>query len=157
MDVGQLSAIDGRVQRQWRLESVAVTAPVSLAVAVGLIFVPIAAGLKVLLAVGVAAALIGGGLWLVGVRYRNWRYALADDVLVLRHGVWVHRTSLTPYFRVQNVDVTEGPLERWLGLKRLTIRTASASTDASIPGLDAAEADALRLRILERAGRDAAV
>ena len=59
--------------------------------------------------------------------------------------------------RVQNVDVSQGPLERWLGLKKLTIRTASASTDATIPGLDDADAEQLRIRILERAGQDAAV
>ena len=82
---------------------------------------------------------------------------MADDVLILEHGVWTRRRSTTPYFRVQNVDVRQGPLERWFDLKRLTIRTASAFTDASIPGLDAAAAEELRHRILERAGRDAAV
>ena len=105
----------------------------------------------------VIAAVAAGLQFVVGIRYRYWRYGLADDVLILQRGVWTRRRSMTPYFRVQNVDITQGPLERWLGLKRLTIRTASAFTDASIPGLDGEDAEGLRIRILERAGHDAAV
>ncbi len=93
----------------------------------------------------------------MAIRYRYWRYGLAVHALILEHGVWTRRRSMTPYFRVQNVDVSQGPLERWLGLKRLTIRTASAFTDATIPGLDSVEAEKLRMMILDRAGRDAAV
>ena len=102
-------------------------------------------------------ALPVSALTIVGVRYRHWCYGLRDDVLVLEHGVWSRQRSITPYYRVQNVDLTAGPLERWLGLQRLTIKTASASTDATIPGLDKQAAKELAERILLRAGRDAAV
>lgn len=151
-----LTAIDRRVQQQWRIEALLVTVPIAV-VAIALSFVlplpPWLAGLTVLLGVTLPTATLA----LVGVRYQHWRYGLRDDILVLQHGVWSRQRSITPYYRVQNVDLTAGPLERWLGLQRLTIQTASASTDATIPGLDKQAAKELAERILLRAGRDAAV
>ncbi|MCY4495438.1 MAG: PH domain-containing protein [Acidimicrobiaceae bacterium] len=151
-----LTAIDRRVQRQWRIEVLLVTAPLAI-VATSLSFVlsypPWLVGLTVLAGMTLPAT----ALALVSVRYRHWRYALREDSLVLQHGVWFRQRSVTPYYRVQNVDLTAGPLERWLGLQRLTIKTASSSTDATIPGLDKQDAKNLAERILLRAGRDAAV
>ena len=151
-----MSAVDPRVQTQWRIEAGAVGAVAVIAtiIVAALISGPLPLRLLVV-AAGVAIASLLQ--WIVSIRYRHWRYGLADDVLILEHGVWTHRHSMTPYFRVQNVDITQGPLERQLGLKQLTIRTASAFTDATIPGLDSAAAESLRTRILERAGRDASV
>jgi len=149
--------IDPRVRRQWRIEALLAGFVVAFIAAILSSAPDISWIWRVVLLVG-AVGLIGGGLQLlVSLRYRFWRYGLAEDVLILEHGVWTRRRSMTPYFRVQNVDVSQGPLERWLGLKKLTIRTASASTDATIPGLDDADAEQLRIRILERAGQDAAV
>jgi len=153
----ELVAIDARVRTQWRVEWLGLAVPIVLVVAVVLIVTPVSLAIAVSVSVALALLLIGGGLWYVNVQFRHWRYGLGDDVLVLQSGVWTRRLSMTPYFRVQNVDVTAGPFERRLGLKRLTISTASAATDASIPGLDADDADRLRERILKRAGRDAAV
>ena len=149
--------IDPRVRRQWRVQWLLGAVPFTLAVAAVLVLSPV--GLVAALAITIAVGLvvIGGGIWYVDLQFRHWRYGLGDDVLVLQYGVWNRRLSMTPYFRVQNVDVTAGPMERWLGLKQLTISTASAATDATIPGLDAAEADRLRQKILARAGHDAAV
>lgn len=152
-----LRPIDQRVRTQWRLESLLVSLLASIALGVALVASPLPKVWAGAAFVGAAIVLVSGLLGLVEIRFRSWRYGLGDDVLVLEYGVWTRRRSMTPYYRVQNVDLTAGPLERWLGLQRLTIKTASASTDATIPGLDASEATDLRLRILERAGRDAAV
>ena len=153
----EMTPLDPRVQRQWRLEAAAFSTFVAV-VLLGLSFLlPWSGAARLGLAVVVIAAIAAGLQYAVGIRYRYWRYGLAEDVLILQRGVWTRRRSMTPYFRVQNVDITQGPLERWLGLKRLTIRTASAFTDASIPGLDAEDAESLRIRILQRAGHDAAV
>lgn len=153
----ELMPVDARVRTQWRVEWLLFAVPVTVAVAAVLIVTPVPLAIALACSVGWALLLIGGGLWYVSLQFRHWRYGLGDDVLVLQSGVWTRRLSMTPYYRVQNVDVTAGPFERRLGLKRLTISTASAATDATIPGLDGDDADELRERILERAGRDAAV
>jgi membrane protein YdbS with pleckstrin-like domain len=92
-----------------------------------------------------------------GVRYRNWSYEVAEDALELRHGVVERVHSAIPYYRVQYVDINQGPLERLIGLARLQVHTAAASSDATIPGIATGEADALRRVILERAGSGDAV
>ena len=90
-------------------------------------------------------------------RYAHWRYAVAEDALELRHGVLFRTTSLIPYFRVQHIDVNQGPVERALGLSRLVVRTASSTTDAELPGIPADRAETLRRLILERTGHGDAV
>ena len=92
-----------------------------------------------------------------GLRYRNWRYEVADGALELRHGVVERVHSAIPYYRVQYVDINQGPIERLIGVARLRVHTAAASSDATIPGIATGEADALRQVILERAGSGDAV
>jgi membrane protein YdbS with pleckstrin-like domain len=48
-------------------------------------------------------------------------------------------------------------VERLVGLSRLIIHTASAGTDATVPGIAAEEAEELRRVILARAGTGDAV
>ena len=122
-----------------------------------LLGLPTLVGAGVLLALrgpaaGGAALLVGTlllGLALSGVqrRFAAWAYAERDDDLLLRRGVVFRRTSVVPYGRMQYVDVTAGPLDRRLGLASLVLHTAAAVTDATIPGLDAREADRLRDRL----------
>jgi uncharacterized protein len=94
---------------------------------------------------------------LPGLEYRNWRYEVAEDALELRHGVLRRVHSAIPYFRVQHIDVTQGPVERMVGVSRLIVHTASAGTDATIPGIAAGDAEGLRRLILRRAGTGDAV
>ena len=54
------------------------------------------------------------------------------------------RTVIVPYGRMQLVDVTTGPVDRWLGIAAVQLHTAAATTDASIPGLTTDEAARLR-------------
>jgi membrane protein YdbS with pleckstrin-like domain len=111
---------------------------------------------------GLAAGLLAvvGGLaawWLPRASYRHWRYQVAGDALELRHGVVRRVHSAIPYFRVQHIDVAQGPVERAVGLARLVVHTASAGTDATIPGIATGEAEGLRRLILARAGSGDAV
>jgi membrane protein YdbS with pleckstrin-like domain len=93
--------------------------------------------------------LVATGLALSAVdrRWRAWGYAERADDLLVRRGVLVRRMSVVPYGRMQYVDVTAGPLDRRLGLARVTLHTAAAASDASIPGLPVAEANRLRDRL----------
>ncbi|MFF5232153.1 PH domain-containing protein [Dactylosporangium sp. NPDC000521] len=95
------------------------------------------------------AALVLGGLRAVFMRrsIRAWGYAERAEDLLVRHGLLVRRLSIVPYARMQFVDVTAGPLERATGLATVTLHTAAAASDASVPGLEAAEATRLRDRL----------
>lgn len=92
-----------------------------------------------------------------GLRYRHWTYRMGTDALEVYSGVAVRTHSVIPYFRVQHVDTSQGPVERRLGLSNLRVRTASAATHATLPGLAASDAGEIRRIILERAGSGDAV
>ena len=100
--------------------------------------------LAVVLIVGTVTGLL---LQAVRRRYEAWGYLERDDDLLVRRGVLVRRTSVVPYGRMQYVDVTAGPLDRRMGLATVTLHTAAAATDASIPGLRSLEAARLRDRL----------
>jgi uncharacterized protein len=80
-------------------------------------------------------------------RYRAWGYAERGDDLLVRRGLLVKRLSVVPYGRMQLIEVSAGPVDRVFGLATVQLHTASASTDARIPGLRAAEAQRLRDRL----------
>lgn len=94
---------------------------------------------------------------LPSLAFDRWRYELAETALELRRGVVVQTHTAIPYFRVQHIDITRSPVERALGLSQLVVRTAAASTDATIPGVAVSDADELRDVILARTGRGDAV
>lgn len=121
-----------------------------------------------LLAAGFGAAqFVWGGWWWTGaavvgamylfqlimipLRVRNTRWYETDNELLISKGKLNQTFTVVPYGRIQFVDVTAGPLTRALGLKEVALHTASASTDATIPGLPDAEADALRERLAVQA------
>lgn len=108
-----------------------------------------------LVIVGAALALycLAVLLWLAARRARAIGYQLRDDDLVVRRGVMVRRTVAVPYGRMQLVDTSQGPIMRRFDLATLTLRTASAGTDASIPGLPSDEALRVRDELARRAER----
>ncbi|GGU91970.1 hypothetical protein GCM10010182_03870 [Actinomadura cremea] len=81
---------------------------------------------------------------------RSFGYAERADDLIVTHGVFVKRLIVVPYGRMQFVDVTAGLLERWMGIATVRMHTAAAATDATVPGLPAAEAALLRDRLAQK-------
>jgi membrane protein YdbS with pleckstrin-like domain len=98
---------------------------------------------------GFAALIVIIRLVLVGRTYRSWGYVEREDDLYITHGVLFRSLVAVPYGRMQLVEVQSGPLERAFGLATVTLKTASAETNASIPGLVPAEASRLRDRLTE--------
>jgi membrane protein YdbS with pleckstrin-like domain len=85
---------------------------------------------------------------LVFLRYRRWRFEVAEDAVYLERGVLTHVTSVVPFVRVQHVDSQRGPVERAVGLASVVVYTAgSRGADVTIPGLSPDRADALRERL----------
>lgn len=89
------------------------------------------------------------GWWLIGRNARLWGYAERDADLYIRHGAMFREMIAVPYGRMQYVDVTSGPLEQLYGIATVNLHTASARTNATIPGLTADEAARLRDRLTE--------
>ncbi|MDT7571421.1 MAG: uncharacterized protein QOE05_1595 [Actinomycetota bacterium] len=130
------------------LRRVEVALFVTLPCIVAAVVVAVVAGLVESAAVAATGVVLSGlALSAVHRRWLAWGYAERDEDLLVRRGVLVRRTSVVPYGRMQYVDVTAGPLDRRLGLARVTLHTAAAASDASIPGLPAAEATRLRDRL----------
>ncbi|MFH0243005.1 PH domain-containing protein [Streptomyces sp. HK10] len=99
-----------------------------------------------------AAAPAAASLWgwrAVARNWASWRYAERDDDLLIARGVVWRGLTVVPYGRMQLVEVTSGPLERYFGLARVQLHTAAATTDAHIPGLAPEEAERLRERLTE--------
>jgi membrane protein YdbS with pleckstrin-like domain len=55
-------------------------------------------------------------------------YLVGDRSLRVAQGAWTREEVTLSYANVQNIEVTQGPLERVFGFKSLTISTAGADT-----------------------------
>lgn len=88
--------------------------------------------------------------WLIGRQVGAWGYAERADDLLIRHGVMFRVMVVVPYGRMQFVDVQAGPVDRMFDVAHVQLHTASAGTDARIPGLNAKEAARLRDRLASR-------
>ena len=89
-------------------------------------------------------------LLLIPRQVRAIGYAEREDDLLIRRGIFFQRTLVVPYGRMQYVDIGAGPVERGVGLCTLKLHTASAGTNAEIPGLPAAEGARLREQLSAR-------
>lgn len=66
----------------------------------------------------------------IHVRYDTTWYVLTDRSLRIRRGVLVlHELTIT-FENVQNVTVTQGPLERWFGIASVVVETAGGGASA---------------------------
>lgn len=90
-------------------------------------------------------------LWVIPARVKLHRYQETDDELLITKGKFWHVFTVVPYGRIQFVDVTAGPIARSFGLKNVVLHTASSTSDSTVYGLPAAEADALRERLTVKA------
>jgi len=104
---------------------------------------------RLLLATGLPVLAVASALgWVaIGRNVASWAYAERDDDLLIRRGVTFLRCAVVPYGRMQLVDVTAGPLQRWFGVATVHLHTAAAGTNARIPGLSPQEAARLRDRL----------
>ena len=86
----------------------------------------------------------------------SWRYAERDDDLLVRRGRLFRRLTVVPYGRMQVIEVSANPISHRLGIARVTLVTASAETDATIPGVPTETAHALRDRLAAKGEASAA-
>ena len=87
---------------------------------------------------------------------RSWRYAEREQDLLVTHGRLRRSLSVVPYGRMQVIEVSANPVSHRLGIARVTLVTASADTDATIPGVPTETAHALRDRLAAKGEASAA-
>lgn len=77
----------------------------------------------------------------------SWRYAEREQDLLVTHGRLQRSLSVVPYGRMQVIEVSANPIAQRLGIATVKLVTASASTDATVPGLPVDVAHELRDRL----------
>jgi membrane protein YdbS with pleckstrin-like domain len=60
----------------------------------------------------------------IHLRYDTTWYVLGSRSLRIRRGIWVIRETTITYENVQNIKVTQGPLERIFGIANVLVETA---------------------------------
>lgn len=63
--------------------------------------------------------------------YAQWGYIIEDDKIVIKHGIFFIKTVIVPVIRIQNITLSQGPINRKLGLYNIEIALASGNHDIS--------------------------
>jgi putative membrane protein len=75
-------------------------------------------------------------------RYHTMRYKFTAEGISMKWGILFRREIILNYARIQDIHLQSNLLERWLGLARILVQTASgsASAEMTIEGLKQFEA-----------------
>ncbi len=65
-------------------------------------------------------------------RYHTMRYTFTDEGISMRWGILFRREIIISYARIQDIHLRANFVERWLGLARVLIQTASGSSGAEM-------------------------
>ncbi len=84
-------------------------------------------------------------MFLVSKRYEMAGYALRENDVIHKHGVWWQVVTTIPFNRMQHCEISQGPIQNAFGLATLRVFTAGGtSSDLSIDGLDHEEAKRIK-------------
>ena len=65
-------------------------------------------------------------------RYHTMRYRFDEEGISMRWGILFRREVVLNYARIQDIHLSSNIVERWLGLARIQIQTASGSAAAEM-------------------------
>jgi uncharacterized membrane protein YdbT with pleckstrin-like domain len=65
-------------------------------------------------------------------RYRTLRYHFDDEGVTMRWGILFRREISLTYARIQDIHLTSNVVERWLGLAKIQVQTASGNAGAEM-------------------------
>ena len=77
-------------------------------------------------------------------RYHTMRYRFDDEGISMRWGILFRREVHLTYARIQDIHLRSNVVERWLGLAKIQIQTASGSSSAEMTIEGLLEYEALR-------------
>jgi putative membrane protein len=84
-------------------------------------------------------------LWLhYYCRYRTLRYRFDDEGVWMAWGVLFKREINLAYRRIQDINVTRGLIQRWLGLASVAVQTAAGASTPEMTIEGVLDADGLR-------------
>jgi putative membrane protein len=66
------------------------------------------------------------------IRYKTLRYRFDDEGVSMSWGLLFHKEIYLTYRRLQDIHVTRNLLERWMGLAKVPIQTASGTSGATM-------------------------
>jgi len=97
----------------------------------------------------VLASLVAGPFFLFVLiplyfRYHTMRYRFSDEGVSMRWGILFRKEINLTFARIQDIHLTSNFVERWLGLARIQIQTASGSAKAEMVIEGVTECGALR-------------
>jgi len=65
-------------------------------------------------------------------RYHSMRYRFSEEGVAMQWGVLFRREINLAYARIQDIHLSSNVVERWLGLARIQVQTASGSAGAEM-------------------------
>ena len=78
------------------------------------------------------------------IKFRTLRYRFDDEGVWRRQGLLWRREVNVAYRRIQDIHLTSGLIQRWLGLATVSIQTAAGSATPEVTIEGVLEAEALR-------------
>lgn len=84
------------------------------------------------------------------LRYKTMRYRFDDDGVSMSYGYFFRKEVYLTYRRVQDIHLTRNVIERWLGLAKVPIQTASGTSGATMKIEGVEDPEALRDYLYER-------
>ncbi|MGH7449381.1 MAG: PH domain-containing protein [Longimicrobiales bacterium] len=102
-----------------------------------------------LLTYSMLRSLLLGPMFIFGMiagyfRYRTLRYDIDDQGITMRWGILFRREVSLTFARIQDIQLSSNLVERWLGLAKIELQTASGSSTAEMTVEGVREVAALR-------------
>lgn len=66
------------------------------------------------------------------IRFKTLRYRFDDEGVSMSWGLLIHKEVYLTYRRIQDIHVTRNIIERWMGLAKVPIQTASGTSGATM-------------------------
>lgn len=96
--------------------------------------------------IGLIVITIGAIFWTYFVSspifYKTFRYAVTDDYLYIKSGVWTHSEVVVPMTKIQSIELKQGAIMRKFGVSSVHISTMQGEHE--IPYIEDAVAKKVR-------------
>ncbi len=83
-------------------------------------------------------------------RYATLRYRFDDEGIAVSWGILFRQEVYLTYRRIQDIHVTRGIIQRWLGIATISVQTASGSASAEMQIEGIVQYEALRDALYQR-------